>query len=101
MKTTVDIPDEELKDGIRFTRAKTRQDAIVAAIVDYNRPRRLAKLVKHSGTCEELGSAEENQLQRRIGCSSIAKRQQIVARRECQRGWQGAVTRIPVTLEPL
>lgn len=65
MKTTVDIPDDELKDVIRFTRAKTKRDAIVAAIVDYNRRRRLAELVKHAGTCEELISVEELQSQRR------------------------------------
>jgi Arc/MetJ family transcription regulator len=67
MKTTVDIPDDELKDVMRFTRAKTKRDAIVAAIVDYNRRRRLAELLKHAGTCEYLASAEDIQLQRRRG----------------------------------
>jgi hypothetical protein len=64
MKTTVDIPDDELKDVIRFTRAKTKRDAIVAAIVDYNRRRRLAELVKHSGTCNDLVSVADLQSQR-------------------------------------
>jgi Bacterial antitoxin of type II TA system, VapB len=67
MKTTVDIPDDELEDVVRFTRAKTKRDAIVTAIVDYNRRRRLAELVRHSGTCEDLISAEELQSQRRRG----------------------------------
>jgi len=67
MKTTVDIPDDELTDVVRFTRAKTKRDAIVTAIVDYNRRRRLAELVRHSGTCEDLISAEELQSQRRRG----------------------------------
>ena len=67
MKTTVDIPDDELKDVLRFTRAKTKRDAIVAAIVDFNRRRRLAELVKHSGTCKDFVSAEEIQSQRRRG----------------------------------
>lgn len=67
MKTTVDIPDDELKDVVRFTRAKTKRDAIVTAIVDYNRRRRLAELVRHSGTCEDLISVEELQSQRRRG----------------------------------
>jgi hypothetical protein len=67
MKTTVDIPDDELKDVIRFTRAKTKRDAIVAAIVDYNRRRRLAELVKHSGTCDDLVSVADLQSQRRRG----------------------------------
>jgi hypothetical protein len=67
MKTTVDIPDDELRDVIRFTRARTKREAIVAAIVDYNRRRRLAELVRHSGTCEDLASAEALQSQRRRG----------------------------------
>ena len=37
MKTTVDIPDDELKDAMRFTRARTKREAIVTAIADYNR----------------------------------------------------------------
>jgi Bacterial antitoxin of type II TA system, VapB len=67
MKTTVDIPEDELKDVIRFTGAKTKRDAIVAAVLDYNRRRRLAELDKHSGTCEDLVRAGEIQAQRRRG----------------------------------
>lgn len=65
MKTTVDIPDDELRDVIRFTRARTKREAIVAAISDFNRRRRLAELVKHAGTCEDLITVEELQSQRR------------------------------------
>ena len=32
MKTTVDIPEDELKDVMRFTRARTKREAIVTAI---------------------------------------------------------------------
>lgn len=65
MKTTVDIPDNELRDVIRFTRARTKREAIVAAISDFNQRRRLAELVKHAGTCEDLITVEELQSQRR------------------------------------
>jgi len=65
LKTTVDIPDDELKDVIRFTRARTKREAIVAAITDFNRRRRLAELVKHAGTCDDLITVEELQSQRR------------------------------------
>lgn len=65
MKTTVDIPDNELRDAMRFTRAKTKREAIVSAIVDFNRRRRMAELVKHAGTCEDLITIEELQVQRR------------------------------------
>jgi Bacterial antitoxin of type II TA system, VapB len=50
MKTTVDIPEHELRDAMRFTRAKTKREAIVTVIEDFNRRRRMAELVKYSGT---------------------------------------------------
>lgn len=67
MKTTVDIPESDLADAMRFTRAKTKREAIVAAIQDFNRRRRMAELVKHDGTCEDMMSIEELQKQRRRG----------------------------------
>jgi Arc/MetJ family transcription regulator len=67
MKTTVDIPEEDLADAMRFTRAKTKRDAIVTAIQDFNRRRRMAELVKHAGTCEAMMTVEELQSQRRKG----------------------------------
>jgi Arc/MetJ family transcription regulator len=67
MKTTVDIPESDLADAMRFTRAKTKREAIVAAIQDFNRRRRMAELVKHAGTCENMMSVEELQKQRRKG----------------------------------
>jgi hypothetical protein len=67
MKTTVDIPERELEDAMRFTKAKTKREAIVAAIVDFNRRRRMAELVRYAGTCDTLMTAEELQQQRRRG----------------------------------
>lgn len=67
MKTTVDIPENDLADAMRFTRAKTKREAIVAAIQDFNRRRRMAELVKHAGTCEDMMTVEELQKQRRRG----------------------------------
>lgn len=59
MKTTVEIPDEELHDLVQFTRAKTKREAIVTAITDFNRRRRMAALVKLSGTFRSLPTNEE------------------------------------------
>lgn len=67
LKTTVDIPEKELEDAMRFTKAKTKREAIVAAIVDFNRRRRMAELVRHAGTCDELMTVEDLQAQRRRG----------------------------------
>lgn len=67
MKTTVDIPDKELKDAMKFTRAKTKREAIVGAIVDFNRRKRMAEIMRHAGTCDDLVTVEEVQNQRRKG----------------------------------
>ncbi len=45
VKTSLEIPDKELRDLLRFTKAKTKRQAIVSAIVDYNRRKRMAALV--------------------------------------------------------
>ena len=66
MRTTVDIPDSDLADAIRFTKAKTKREAIVIAIQEFNRRKRIAELTKHAGTCEDLLTVEEL-LQRRKG----------------------------------
>lgn len=50
MKTTVDIPPAELKAAIRFTKAKTKREAVVRALEDFNRRQRMAELVKYAGT---------------------------------------------------
>jgi Ca2+-binding EF-hand superfamily protein len=50
MKTTVDIPEGELKDAMRFTKAKTKREAVVRVLEEFNRRRRMAELVKYTGT---------------------------------------------------
>ena len=67
MKTTIDIPDRELADAMRFTNAKTKREAVVTAITDFNRRKRMAQLTKHAGTCEALITVEGLQEQRRSG----------------------------------
>jgi Arc/MetJ family transcription regulator len=67
MKTTLDIPEDELADAMRFTGAKTKRAAVVAAIQDFNRRRRMAELVRHAGTCDSLLTAEQLRDQRRRG----------------------------------
>ena len=36
MKTTIDIPDGELEDAIKFTNAKTKREAVVNAVADFD-----------------------------------------------------------------
>lgn len=59
MKTTVDIPDEELEELMRHTGARTKRDAIVTAIRDFNRRKRLEKLAEQLGTFDGFMSLEE------------------------------------------
>jgi Arc/MetJ family transcription regulator len=67
MKTTVNIPDDDLADAMRFTKAKTKREAIVTAIQEFNRRKRMAELSKYAGTCKDLMSVEELLQHRRKG----------------------------------
>ena len=54
MKTTVDIPDNELEDAMRFARARTKREAILTALSEFNHRHRMAELAGHGGTCESF-----------------------------------------------
>lgn len=58
MKTTIDIPEEELNSAMRFTGSATKREAVVIALRDFNRRHRMARLVRHSGTFTELDTNE-------------------------------------------
>ncbi len=71
MKTTVEIPDTEIEDLMRFTGATTKRQAIVTAIADYNRRRRMAALVEHAGKADALITPEElRKLRRQRGSAN-------------------------------
>jgi len=59
MKTTVDIPESELLDAMRYAKAKTKRDAILTALTDYNRRQRMAELVQYSGSSDTFMSNDE------------------------------------------
>ncbi|TNF76135.1 MAG: DUF2191 domain-containing protein [Acidobacteria bacterium] len=61
MKTTIDIPEEELREAIRHTGARTKREAVVTALAEFNRRRRLAKLVERFGTFEHFLSHDDLQ----------------------------------------
>ena len=54
MKTTVDIPEEELAAAMKYSRAKTKREAIVTAITEFNTRHRMAELLKYSGTSKTI-----------------------------------------------
>ncbi len=59
MKTTIDIPDEALREVLENTGAKTKRGAILTAVNEFNRRRRLAKLTARFGTFEGFISNDE------------------------------------------
>jgi Arc/MetJ family transcription regulator len=59
MKTTLDIPDKELQEAIRHTGAKTKREAVVIELSEFNRRRRLQKLVERFGKSEDFMTQEE------------------------------------------
>ena len=65
MKTSVDIPDDVLDATVRFTKAKTKREAIVTAMEDYVRRQRMAELRKYRGTFDDFLTVEELQQLRR------------------------------------
>ena len=50
MKTTIDIPEDELKEAMRHAGAHTKRAAVVAAVIEFNQRRRLERLAKKLGT---------------------------------------------------
>lgn len=59
MKTTIDIPREALREAMRITGARTKREAVVTAITEFNRRRRLEKLAEELGTFEEILPLED------------------------------------------
>lgn len=59
MKTTIDIPDDALEEVLRLTGAKTKREAVLTAIDEFNRRRRLGRLAERFGTFEGFISGEE------------------------------------------
>ena len=54
MKTTIDIPDNVLRDAMKFAKAETKREAVVTALTEFNRRQRMAGLARHFGTCRNL-----------------------------------------------
>lgn len=59
MKTTVDIPEEELLEAMQHTGTTTKREAVVIALSELNRRRRLQKLVKSFGTLDDFMTQED------------------------------------------
>jgi hypothetical protein len=59
MKTTIDIPESALADAMRFTGAKTKREAVVKALEDFNRRERVEAFLKLAGSCPDFPTNDE------------------------------------------
>lgn len=64
MKTTIDIPDKELRDIMKHTRAKTKREAVVTAVSEYNRRCRVEKILGFLGKMDGIMTQEDLQRMR-------------------------------------
>lgn len=61
MKITINIPDQELRDAMRYTGAPSRQEAVVTALIDFDRRQRLHRLAGQFGTLDRFLTQEDLQ----------------------------------------
>ncbi|OHE78872.1 MAG: hypothetical protein A3G75_08930 [Verrucomicrobia bacterium RIFCSPLOWO2_12_FULL_64_8] len=59
MKTTVDLPEADLKEAMRHSGAKTKTEAVACAVADFNRRQRLARLADKMGTFKDMMTRED------------------------------------------
>jgi hypothetical protein len=59
MKTTIDIPDKDLKGLLKNTNANTKREAVLTAIRDYNSRMRRKALAEKLGTFENFMTSDE------------------------------------------
>jgi len=64
MKTTIDIPDNAIMDLMSFTHAKTKREAILKAIEEYNQKQKMIHLAKMLGTFEDFMDSEDLEIMR-------------------------------------
>ena len=54
MKTTVDLPEDELAEAMKHSKAKTKTEAVARAVADFNQRHRMAALTRHFGTFKDF-----------------------------------------------
>ena len=54
MKTTVDLPEEQLAEAMRYAKAKTKTKAVAMAVAEFNQRHRMTALTRHLGTFKDF-----------------------------------------------
>jgi predicted adenine nucleotide alpha hydrolase (AANH) superfamily ATPase len=75
MKTTIDIPKKDLEEVLKHTQAKTKKEAIVFVVQDFNKRRRLMELAKVLGTFKEFMTQDDLKKSRQDDSSDSDKDQ--------------------------
>ena len=66
MKTTIDIPDAAIMELMNFTHAKTKREAILTAIGEYNQKQKMIHLAQMFGTFEDFMNREDLEMMRSL-----------------------------------
>ncbi|MCF6334233.1 MAG: type II toxin-antitoxin system VapB family antitoxin [Spirochaetales bacterium] len=64
MKTTIDIPDTAILELMNFTHAKTKREAVLKAIDEYNQKQKLTQLAKMLRTFEDFMDSDDLEIMR-------------------------------------
>lgn len=65
MKTTIDIPEKILLEVLQYSKMKTKKDAILIAMEEYVKRKKMEKFASKLGSLENLISSSELQKLRR------------------------------------
>lgn len=67
MKTSIDIPDELLDELLDNTKADTKREAILTAIEDFVRKKKMASAADMIGTFDQFMSSDDLMKSRKSG----------------------------------
>jgi hypothetical protein len=59
MKTTIDIPDQLLEDAMRYSGAKTKKEAVLKAVEEYNHRNKVEAFLQLRGSMPDFPSNDE------------------------------------------
>jgi len=67
MKTTVDLPEDELAEAMKHAKTRTKTEAVALAVAEFNRRHRMAALTRHFGTFKDFMTQAELKRMRESG----------------------------------
>ena len=71
MKTTVDLPADELAEAMKHAKVKTKTEAVARAVADFNQRHRMAALTRHLGTFKDFMTQADLKRMREDGAHRI------------------------------